>query len=64
MNVLYKAGCLEMQWSFSDQETKLKIVKLLKQRGAKYWAGNSSVCFWVEVNEEGCLDLVKGNGAG
>ena len=59
MDVLYKAGRLEMQWSFSDQRTKLKIVKLLKQRAAKYQVCHTSVCFWIEVDGNGWLDLVK-----
>lgn len=59
MDALYKAGRLEMQWSFNDQRTKLKIVKLLKQRAAKYQVYNTSVYFWIEVDENGWLDLVK-----
>lgn len=59
MDVLYKAGRLEMQWSFSDQGTKLKIVELLKQRAAKYQVCHTRVCFWIEVDPNGLLDLVK-----
>lgn len=62
IDILFKAGCLEMQWSFSDQETKQRIEKLLKQRGAKYRASDSTVYFWVEDNEEGYLNLVKASG--
>jgi hypothetical protein len=59
IDISIEAETLEMQWSFSDQGTKLKIIKLLRQRGAKYLEGHCFVHFWVEVDSHGKLELVK-----
>ena len=59
IDILFKAGWLEMQWSFRAQETKLKIIKLLKQRGVKYREDHSSVYFWIRVDRHGRLEFVK-----
>lgn len=58
MDVLFEAGGLKMQWSFSDQTKMQKTIKLLKQNGARYQVCQSSVCFWVEVSEQGRLNVV------
>ncbi|HHU85921.1 MAG: hypothetical protein ACOX86_09620 [Pelotomaculaceae bacterium] len=58
MDVLFEAGCLEMQWSFSEQRTKLRVIKLLQQCGAKYQEGHSSVCFWIKTDKHGQMNLV------
>lgn len=58
MDVLFEAGCLEMQWSFSEQRTKLRVVKLLQQCGVKYQESHSSVHFWVKADKHGQMNLV------
>jgi hypothetical protein len=58
MDVLFEAGNLKMQWSFSEQAKMLKIINLLKQNGARYQVCRTSVYFWVEYNEHGRLNVV------
>ncbi|MDD4767991.1 MAG: hypothetical protein PHF87_10530 [Desulfotomaculaceae bacterium] len=47
-----------MQWSFTVQTKMLKVVELLKVNGARYRVCGSSVCFWIEVNDYGQLNVV------
>jgi hypothetical protein len=58
MDVLYEAGCLEMIWSFSEEQTKLRVIKLLRQCGAKYQERHSSVHFWVRSDKHGHMNFV------
>lgn len=53
MDVLYEKGCLKMQWSFEDQEKMYKVIELLEANGARYQVCQTTVYFWVEVNEQG-----------
>lgn len=59
MDIAFEAGRLEMQWSFCDQRIKLKIVKLLQQRGARFREDHSTVYFWIEVDRHRRLNLVE-----
>jgi hypothetical protein len=58
IDVLFEAGCLEMQWSFSEQRTKLRVVKLLQQYGVKYRESHSAVHFWIKADKHGQMNLV------
>lgn len=58
MDVSFETGCLKMQWSFTVQTKMLKVVELLKVNGARYRVCGSSVCFWIEVNDYGQLNVV------
>ena len=59
MDAFFECGCLKMQWSFSDSEKMLKIIRFLKEYGARYQVCDLSVYFWVAVNEYGRLYVVK-----
>lgn len=60
MDVFFECGCLKMKWSFGNQAIMLKIIKLLEENGARYQVNDSSVYFWVAVNDSGQPNMVMG----
>ena len=57
MDVFYERGCLKMQWTFDDRAKMQKVLELLEAKGARRQVCQDTVCFWVEVNEQGRFNV-------